>query len=167
VLAEKGTRSTKNAFLFIQLNQSKSKSKRRSCIRENKINPIDYFLSILSDKNRNLFSLSFCLDATASSAQVQKNEKIKSRLKPFGENLSATDTRKECTLWRTNVKRFSVSVPPLNFLLPHFANRAPDSTKPLSLFIKFQFFLAWKGPIFRTKTLSLTICNEPRIYKVF
>ena len=42
MLAEKGTRSTKNAFLFIQLNQSKSK--RRSCIRGNKINPIDYFL---------------------------------------------------------------------------------------------------------------------------
>jgi hypothetical protein len=76
---------------------------------------------------------------------IQKNEKIKSRLKPFGENLSATDTRKECTLWRTNVKRFSVSVPPLNFLLPHFANRAPDSTKPLSLFIKFQFFKRGKG----------------------
>ena len=71
---------------------------------------------------------------------IQKNEKIKSRLKPFGENLSATDTRKECTLWRTNVKRFSVSVPPLNFLLPHFANRAPDSTNPFSLFIRFQFF---------------------------
>jgi hypothetical protein len=97
-------------------------------------------LSILSDKNRILFSLSFCLDTTASSAQVQKNEKIKSRWKPFGENLSATDTRKECTLWRTNVKRFSVSVPPLNFLLPHFANRAPDSTNPLRLFIRFQFF---------------------------
>ena len=29
-------------------------------------------------KNRTLFYLSFCLDATASSAQVQKNEKIKS-----------------------------------------------------------------------------------------
>jgi hypothetical protein len=77
------------------------------------------------DLQRILYSLSFCLDTTASSAQVQKNEKIKSRWKPFGENLSATDTRKECTLWRTNGKRFSVSVPPLNFLLPHFANRAP------------------------------------------
>jgi len=102
-------------------------------------------LSILSDKNRILFSLSFCLDTTASSAQVQKNEKIKSRWKPFGENLSATDTRKECTLWRTNVTRFSVSVPPLNFLLPHFANRDPDSTKPLRLFIKFHFFERGKG----------------------
>jgi hypothetical protein len=85
---------------------------------------------------------------------IQKNEKIKSRLKPIGENLSATDTRKECTLWRTNVKRFSVSVPPLNFLLPHFANRAPDSTKPLSLFITFQFFERGKG-------LSI----EPRHYR--
>jgi hypothetical protein len=33
--------------------------------------------TFLSGKNRALFSLSFCLDTTASSAQVQKNEKIK------------------------------------------------------------------------------------------
>jgi len=65
---------------------------------------------------------------------LEKSKKIKSRWKPFGENLSATDTRKECTLWRTNVKRFSVSVPPLHFFLPHFANRDPDSTMPLRLF---------------------------------
>ena len=45
-------------------------------------------------KNRTLFSLSFCLDTTASSAQVQKNEKINSRLKTFGENFLSTDTRK-------------------------------------------------------------------------
>jgi hypothetical protein len=32
----------------------------------------------LSDKYRTLFPFSFCLDTTASSAQVQKNEKIKS-----------------------------------------------------------------------------------------
>ena len=46
-------------------------------------------------KNRTLFYLSFCLDTTASSAQVQKNEKINSRLKTFGENFLSTDTRKE------------------------------------------------------------------------
>jgi hypothetical protein len=71
---------------------------------------------------------------------IQKNEKIKSRLKPFGENFSATDTRKECTLWRTNVKRFSVSVPPLNFLLPHFANRDVDPPNHFSAFDKFSIF---------------------------
>ena len=46
-------------------------------------------------KNRTLFYLSFCLDTTASSAQVQKNEKINSRLKTFGEIFSSSDTRKE------------------------------------------------------------------------
>jgi hypothetical protein len=96
--------------------------------------------SLLSDKNRTLISLFFCLVTSASSAQVQKNQKNKSRLKPFGENFSATDTQKECTLWRTNDKRFSVSVPPLNFLLPHFANRDLDSPNQLNLFDKFSIF---------------------------
>jgi len=33
-----------------------------------------FLKSLLSDKNRTLLSLSFCLDTTAGSAQVQKNE---------------------------------------------------------------------------------------------
>ncbi len=44
--------------------------------------------SLLSDKNRTLFSLYFCLDTTASSAQVQKNEKIKSQC-PLSESSGA------------------------------------------------------------------------------
>jgi hypothetical protein len=60
---------------------------------------------------------------------IQKNQKIKSRLKPFGENFSATFTRKECTLEHTNDKRFSVMVTLRNFLSPHFANRAGILTK--------------------------------------
>jgi hypothetical protein len=103
------------------------------------------FLALEKSKRNQCCPIKIGLYFLCPFVLIQKNEKIKSRLKPFGENLSATDTRKECTLWRTNVKRFSVSVPPLNFLLPHFANRDPDSTKPLSLFITFQFFERGKG----------------------
>ena len=77
-------------------------------------------------KNRTLFSLSFCLDTTASSAQVQKNEKINSRLKTFGDSPRRTYRpihEKSDKQSLSNDKRFSVSLTPQIFLHPLFANR--------------------------------------------
>ena len=81
-------------------------------------------------KNRTLFSLSFCLDTTASSAQVQKNEKINSRLKTFGDSPRRTyrpihEKSDKQSLSNDIPKRryFSVSLTPRIFLHPLFANR--------------------------------------------
>ena len=124
-----------------------------------KIGHFFYSETILSDKNRTLFSLSFCLDTKERKNQVSiEAVRRKSLSDRYSKRVYALAYKRQALFGIGSASKFSS---------PSLCQSRPRFYEAFKSFLKVSIFWAWKGPIYRTKTLSLTICHEPRIYKVF
>jgi hypothetical protein len=95
------------------------------------------FFSILSDKNRTLFSLSFCLDTKERKNQVSiEAVRRKSLSDRYSKRVYALAYKRQALFGIDSASKFSS---------PSLCQSSPRFYEALSLFIKFQFFERGKG----------------------